>query len=211
MKHFSKPRLCLVALMVSGFLFGGCNDTPNTNSSDGPTILLSLSPVDRDFTWPPGTPTNLINSGNNNLQLLATTANQYQTYKWLPPEAKPPNYDWRVGIAPADASGIRYFDAVIGRRRALGALRDDITRDHEEDLHPDPAPVRPRRQRRQRQILSAHNVRESAVIEAVVIEQHHRSGGDAYRIDSRGVFARALSVPDRCGLAGGRAGFARVG
>jgi len=114
MTPFRKPLFCLVALTVSGIFFAGCNNTPNTNGSDGPTILLSLSPVNRDFTWPPGTPTNLLNPVNNNLQLLATTANQYQTYKWLPTEAKPPNYDWRVGIAPADASGIRYFDAVIG-------------------------------------------------------------------------------------------------
>jgi hypothetical protein len=114
MKSFRKSLFCVVTLITSGILFAGCNNTPNTNSSDGPTILLSLSPVDRDFTWPPGTPTSLINSGNNNLQLLATTANNYQTYKWLPTEAKPPNYDWRVGIAPADASGVRYFDAVIG-------------------------------------------------------------------------------------------------
>ena len=111
--HSSKPFLGFVALMISGLLLGGCNNTPNTNSSDGPTIQLSLAPVDPSFTWPPGTAANLINSANNNLQLLATTANSYQQYKWLPTESKPPNYDWRAGIAPADASGIPYFDVVV--------------------------------------------------------------------------------------------------
>jgi hypothetical protein len=112
-EHSSKPFLGIVALMVSGLLLGGCNNTPNANSSDGPTIQLSLAPVDPSFAWPPGTPASLLNSVNNNLQLLATTANNYQQYKWLPTESKPPSYDWRAGIAPADVSGIRYFDVVV--------------------------------------------------------------------------------------------------
>ena len=112
MEHSRKLFFGFVALMVSGLLMGGCNNTPNTTNSAGPTIQLSLAPVSPSFTWPSGTPSNLLNSGNNNLQLLATTANPNLQYQWLPTESKPPNYDWRAGIAPADASGIRYFDVV---------------------------------------------------------------------------------------------------
>src|SRR5271163_4356432 len=104
-------KLGVVTLMISGLLLGACNNTPNTNSADGPNIQLSLAPADPAFTWPPNTPN--VNSGNNNLQLMATTPNPNAQYKWLPTEAKPPNYDWRAGVAPADSSGIRYLTVTM--------------------------------------------------------------------------------------------------
>jgi hypothetical protein len=111
-------KLGVVTLMVSGLLLGACNNNANTNSADGPNIQLSLAPVDPAFTWPPNTPN--VNSGNNNLQMLATMANSYQQFKWLPTQSNPPNYDWRAGVAPADSSGIRYLTVTMAFYSSCG-------------------------------------------------------------------------------------------
>jgi hypothetical protein len=102
MKRETRLFFGLVAMVVSGLLAGGCNNTPNTSNNAGPTILLTIVPAG-SFTWPAGTP-NLMNNG---LHVLATSANRGGTIQpWFPDSSKPPTYDWLAIISPGDASGI---------------------------------------------------------------------------------------------------------
>jgi hypothetical protein len=115
-RRFSLGFIALIVLIfpgliIPGLLLTGCNNSPNTSSNAGPTVLLTLAPAN-SFTWPPNTPYLTYNA----VKMLAPStewSNAGGTIQWSPSESSPPTYDWFAAIAPGDNSGIRYLSVNI--------------------------------------------------------------------------------------------------